>query len=83
MNVAAFDPWTAGVVIAGGDNSGIYRSTDDGQTWSPTNLGIADTRQLEVATIAFSPNVAGTIYAGVGNQGAGGGLLVSRDDGLT
>ena len=39
MNVVAFDPRTPGVVIAGGDNSGIYRSTDDGQTWSPVNTG--------------------------------------------
>ena len=57
MNVVAFDPWTAGVVFAGGDNSGIYRSIDCGQTWAPANPGIADTRLLEVAAIAFSPTV--------------------------
>jgi hypothetical protein len=82
VNVVAFDPWTPGVVIAGGDNSGIYRSTDYAQTWVPTNTAIPDTRLLQVASIAFSPSVPGTIYAGVGAQGDGG-LLVSVDDGLT
>ncbi len=31
----------------------------------------------------FSPTVPGTIYAGVGFHGTGGGLFVSTDDGLT
>ena len=81
--MVAFDPWTPGVVIAGGDNSGFYRSTDNGQTWTPQNAGIAGLNQLQVATIAFSPSVPGTIYAGVGALGAGGGVFVSTDDGRT
>jgi hypothetical protein len=83
VNVVAFDPWTPGVVIAGGDNSGFYRSSDNGLTWTPQNAGIAGVSQLQVATIAFSPTVPGTIYAGVGALGAGGGVFVSTDDGRT
>ena len=81
VNVVAFDPWTPGVVIAGGDNSGFYRSTDNGQTWTPQNAEIDGLNQLQAATIAFSPTVPGTIYAGVGALGAGGGVFVSTDDG--
>ena len=82
-NAVAFDPWTPGVVIAGGDNSGIFRSTDYGQTWSPVNTGVTDTRESQVADIEFSPTDPGTLYAAVGSRGAGGGLLVSTDEGLS
>jgi hypothetical protein len=83
VNVVAFDPWTPGVVIAAGDNSGFFRSTDFGQTWTPQNTGILGVNQLQVATIAFSPSVPGTIYAGAGALGVGGGVFVSTDDGRT
>ena len=83
MNVVSFDPWNPGVAIAGGDDSGIFRSADDGKTWSVANVGISGINQLQVATIAFSPDVHGEVYAGVGYQGTNGGLLVSTDDGLT
>ncbi len=83
VNAIAFDPRTPGVVIAGGDNSGIFRSADYGQTWSSVNTGVADTRESQIADIEFSPTVAGTIYAAAGFHGTGGGLLVSTDDGLT
>jgi photosystem II stability/assembly factor-like uncharacterized protein len=83
VNVVAFDPSNPGVVIAGGDNSGIYRSTDGGQSWSSANAGMSTRLQIQVASIAFSPTVVGKVYAAVGFQGTGGGLLVSTDDGRT
>lgn len=81
INVIAFDPWTPGVVLAGGDVSGISRSSDSGRTWQTSNAGIESLSALKIASLAFSPSTPGTIYAGVGFQGTGGGLLVSTDDG--
>ena len=81
VNVVAFDPSGSGVVLAGGDVSGIQRSTDDGTTWSAANAGVRSLSQLKVASIVFSPSTPGRVYAAVGDQGSGGALLVSTDDG--
>ncbi|MDX6495361.1 MAG: hypothetical protein QOE17_1347 [Gaiellales bacterium] len=83
QNVIAIDPSGSGLVLAGGDTSGVYRSTDWGTTWQPANTGLTDTSQFKIATIEFSPTVPGRVYAGAGNAGSGGGLLVSDDDGVT
>jgi len=81
VNVVAYDPSGSGVVLAGGDVSGIQRSTDFGRTWAPANTGVAGLAQLKVASLLFSPRVAGEVYAAVGDEGRAGGLLVSTDDG--
>ena len=79
VNVVAFDPAVPGVVLAGGDVSGISRSTDYGRTWASANTGVRDLTDLKVASILFSPT--GEAYAAVGDRGVGGGLLVSSDAG--
>ena len=79
MNVVAFDPALPGVVLAGGDVSGISRSTDYGRTWAPANTGVEDLTDLKVASILFSST--GEAYAAVGDKGVGGGLMVSSDAG--
>jgi hypothetical protein len=82
VNVIAADPSGSGLMIAGGDVSGLHRSTDFGATWTQVNAGITSVDQLKVASVAFSPT-PGEIYAGVGDEGRNGGVLVSTDAGLT
>jgi hypothetical protein len=81
QNVIAVDPAGSGLVLAGGDTSGVSRSTDWGSSWRPANTGLTDTSQLKIAAIEFSPPAPGRVFAAAGNAGAGGGLLVSDDAG--
>lgn len=83
VNTIALDPNGTGVVLAGGDVSGFHRSTDGGQHWVTSNMGLDRPGELSVAGIQFSAADPGTVYAAVGVRGAGGGLLVSTDDGLS
>jgi hypothetical protein len=83
QNVIAIDPADSGLVLAGGDTSGIYRSLDRGTTWQPADTGLTDTSQFKIASIEFSPVVPGRVYAAAGNSGSGGGLLESDDSGQT
>jgi hypothetical protein len=83
VNVIAVDPSGSGLVIAGGDVSGLHRSVDFGQHWTQANTGVTAIAQLKVASIAFSPSTPGEVYAAVGDEGSGGGVLVSTDTGLT
>jgi hypothetical protein len=81
QNVIAVDPAGSGLVLAGGDISGIHRSTDWGRTWSTANRGLWELPHRSVAALAFSPSTPGKAYAAVGWQGNGGGLFVSLDGG--
>jgi hypothetical protein len=81
VNVVAFDPAVPGLVLAGGDVSGILRSTDYGKTWASADRGLRSLAQMKVASLLFSPS--GEAYAAVGDEGEGGGLLVSTDAGLS
>jgi hypothetical protein len=83
QNVIALSPTGNGLVLAGGDTSGVYRSTDWGSTWQPSNTGLTDLSQFKIASIEFSPADSSRVYAAAGNAGAGGGLLVSNDAGLS
>ena len=82
QNVVAVDPAGSGLLLAGGDVSGFHRSLDWGRSWTTANRGVAALAQLRIASIVFSPQTPGKVYAGTGNDGAGGGLLVSSDNGL-
>jgi hypothetical protein len=83
VNVVVADPSGSGVMLAGGDVSGLHRSTDFGATWTQVNTGIAAVDQLKVASVAFSPSTPGEVYAAVGDEGRNGGVLVSSDGGVT
>jgi hypothetical protein len=83
VNVVSADPSGNGVVLAGGDTSGIWRSANGGSSWLPVDGGLTDLSQFKVASIEFDPASPGTVFAGVGNAGSGGGLLESNDDGVT
>lgn len=74
VSQVAFDPANGAVIYAGAVN-GLWRSTDDGDTWSelpgsPTGSAVA---------LAIDPHRPSLIYY----QSAYGGLEVSRDGGVT
>ena len=69
----AFHPDYPGTVIVGADVSGIFRTTDGGDTWEPYNRGLSSTDNIRnhyvnqcvgVATDSFSGFVA-TTHGGV------------------
>ncbi len=60
----AVDPVNEGVVYAAGGNTGLYKSTDGGQSWTSINSGI-DTITAEdytAAQILVDPVVPTTVY---------------------
>jgi hypothetical protein len=58
-------------VFAGGDPFGVYRSTDDGATWTLVNNGLTDLRIFAL----LSPDGVNLLAAGAG------GVFLSTDDG--
>jgi photosystem II stability/assembly factor-like uncharacterized protein len=70
----AGDPRRRGVVYAGTQGQGVYRSTDFGRTWTPSGLP-----GKIVKAIAVSPTQSNTLFAGTKPAL----LYVSRDGGET
>ena len=69
---------TNGVLFAGTEGAGIFRSTDNGNNWTPVNTGLYDEpggRSLEVTAIAEKGN---KVYAGTHEA-----LFISTDIGNT
>jgi hypothetical protein len=83
VNVVAAGPSGSGLLLAGGDVSGLHRSTDFGDTWQQVNVGVTGIDQLKVAAVAFSPTTPGEAFAAVGDEGRNGGFLASTDYGRT
>lgn len=84
VNVVAVNPLDSGVLLAGGDVSGLFRSVDGGTSWAPANTGLWNLNQFHVAEVEFSRQVPGRAYAAVGYRGLpGGGLIASDDAGVT
>ncbi len=52
-----------GVLFAGTDGAGVFRSTDGGIEWTPLNFGLDD---LRVQSLALAPELGGVLYAGTG-----------------
>ena len=77
-----FDPDTPGLVYACSDVTGIFRSTDYGETWEVRGKGL---QNYEVASFAIDPFNNNKLYAGIGaSRGTTrGGIYVSNDAGLT
>lgn len=57
----AADPVVTGVLFAGTDGDGVFKSTDAGVTWTPLNTGLVDPIVLTLAIAPADPN---TLYAG-------------------
>lgn len=62
-----------GIVFAGTQYDGLFKSTDEGRSWSPVIAGLANTQVFE---LAFSPD--GILYARTND-----GIRKSADKGLT
>jgi photosystem II stability/assembly factor-like uncharacterized protein len=82
----AVDPTNPDVIYCGSVSGGIWKSTDAGAGWLPTNDMAAN---LVIGALAIDPNNTDIIYAGTGegyyNVDAlrGAGLLKSTDGGAT
>jgi photosystem II stability/assembly factor-like uncharacterized protein len=77
----AIDPTNANIVYAGtggfvGQGYGVYKSTDGGETWSPSNQGMLD---YVITALAIDPTDPQVIYAG----GEYGEFFKSMDSGQT
>ena len=60
VTTIAADPTDSSTLYAGTQTDGIYRSTDQGQTWQQWGLA-----GQAVKSIAVSPHARDTLYAGV------------------
>lgn len=69
----AAHPTQLGVVFAGTEGAGVWRSGDWGVTWEQSSSGIVPTR---IFAVSQSPVGARTLYAGTSA-----GVYISRDDG--
>jgi ligand-binding sensor domain-containing protein len=57
--IPAFAIDSTGNIFAGTDGGGIFRSTDDGENWTPVNMGLTNT-----SIWSFVVNSSGHIFAG-------------------
>lgn len=81
VNAVAVSPGNPRVVIAGSSTGGIWRSSNDGNSFVPVSDDQVD---LAVGSIAFSKSSPSVIYAGMGDTKLGylgSGVLKSIDEG--
>jgi len=71
-------PWNV-YPPSNGPGSGLYRSTDGGDTWKPVTEGLPS-EKLGRIRLAFAPSVRGRVYAMV--DAKAGGLYASDDTGV-
>jgi photosystem II stability/assembly factor-like uncharacterized protein len=76
VKALAADPLEPGIVFAGTDGGGVFRSGDGGRHWVAMNEGLTD---LSVTALAVDPVHPATVYAGTGSHGA----FKSTDGGAT
>ncbi len=81
----AIDPFGSGVLLCGGDVSGVHRSVGYGRRWSDRNGNRSTVNSLKVACLKWHPTVAGTVYAciGLSGNGAWSGMYHTTDYGVT
>src|SRR5207248_3010526 len=67
-NALAINPSNAFTVYADTSRSGVYLSTDNGNTWSFSNIGLAGgVTPITVNTIAIDPRLPQRLYACTSN----------------
>src|SRR5262249_10904214 len=72
---------SSSVVYAGTKYGGVYKSTNGGGTWAPSNAGLG---APWVLSLAVTPAVPSTIYAGaIAETASNSGLFKSTDGGAT
>jgi len=73
-------PW---IVISGGDGSGLYKTTDGGETWKKIHKGLP--KEMGKMAIAVCPSNSEKVYALIESdtEKEKGGLFVSQNGGTT
>lgn len=79
VKALAVSPASSDIVLAGSSGGGIWRSTDGGRNFDPVSDDQAD---LAVGAIAFAPSSPNIVYAAMGSDFLGTGLLRSDDAGM-
>jgi photosystem II stability/assembly factor-like uncharacterized protein len=78
----AFDSQDSDLIYAATNGTGLWKSTDGGQSWqrTPDPSGFAD-----ISLVAAHPNIASAVYVHASEEGSedNGGLFVSYDAGET
>ncbi|MDW8075585.1 MAG: T9SS type A sorting domain-containing protein [Bacteroidota bacterium] len=84
INYIAFHPTNSNLIFAGSPSGGLWKSTDNGTTWTSNTDTLAT---LGVSAIAIDPTNPQIIYIGTGDRDArdtyGVGILKSTDGGVT
>lgn len=73
---------TVASYIGGGPGSGIYKSTDGGDTWAKLSKGIPESNLGKIG-LAVSPFDPATIYAAIELDRKKGGVFISTDAGAS
>ncbi|MFI5149173.1 MAG: T9SS type A sorting domain-containing protein [Bacteroidia bacterium] len=84
VNVVRFDPSNPSTIYAGAPSGGLWKSTNNGLTWTTNTDRLS---VLGISDIAVDPTNPNTIYVATGDCDAGDsysiGVLKSTDGGLT
>ncbi|HVR44074.1 MAG TPA: hypothetical protein VMS56_11600 [Thermoanaerobaculia bacterium] len=80
IRAVAISPADPELVLIGSSTGGIWRSSDGGETFVPVS---DDQSDLSVASIVFAPSRPETVYAAMGAEFLGMGVLRSDDGGAT
>ena len=81
----AEDPLSPKTVYAGSDGDGVFKSVDDGESWTAVNTGLDDTaiRALAVNPVDTQKLYCGTYNAGVYKSEDGGDSWTAVNTGIT
>ena len=74
------NPTNQQIMYVGTDGNGVYKSTDGGVTFNPSNTGLTNLTVFNMAIAASNPNV---IYLGTSQTGTGAGMYISTNAGAT
>lgn len=80
ITAVAVSPASSQIVLFGGAEGGVWRSTDGGASFVPASDNQVD---LSVNSIAFAPSNPAIVYAAMGSDFLGTGVLKSTDSGQT
>lgn len=73
---------TVAAYVGGGPGTGIYKSTDGGETWKELTEGIPESNMGKIG-LAISPFDSNTIFAAIELDRKKGGVFMSTDQGAT
>lgn len=68
INCIAFHPTDANTIFVGAPSGGLWKSTDNGSTWTEYSTGLV---RLGVSSIVVHPTNPNTIYIGTGDRDGG------------